>query len=255
MGRANYAGRVLTARRGLAAAALAAIVTLAACGDGFRYPDALVGTGAEKATTSSASYGYVPRISDPLTYGQNAALPSGEAACRSALDQLGVRYTDLPPIDDGGVCRIDHPVSVSGFSGGIALKPAATLNCPMAETLARWVRNDLAPAARLRYLSGVSSIHQLSSYSCRTMNNVRGAKMSEHSKGNAIDIGSITLKNGDEIDVQRPSLFSFRQRSMLNTVRAEACDYFTTVLGPGDAYHGNHFHFDLMHRRGRRICE
>lgn len=259
-------------RHGLAAGLLAAVTALAGCGDGFHLPEADVGPPSiqssvaepaapqasivqSSAVSQTSSYGYIPYVPNPATLGDSTGLPQEEASCRIALNRLGVIYRELPPVDDGGVCRIDHPVGVSGFSGGIKLQPEAKLNCTMALTLARWVKKDLAPAVRLRYLTGVASIRQLSSYSCRTMNNVRGAKMSEHSKGNAIDIGSITLKNGRTLDVTKPGFFAFRQRALLNTVRGEACGYFTTVLGPGDAYHGNHFHFDLMQRRGRRICE
>ncbi|WP_204302975.1 extensin family protein, partial [Klebsiella pneumoniae] len=88
-------------------------------------------------------------------------------------------------------------------------------------------------STRLRYLSGVNTIHQASSYSCRTMSNRPGANMSEHSKGNALDIAKITLNNGTDIKVQKPGFFAFRQRGLLNNVRSDACDYFTTVLGPG----------------------
>jgi hypothetical protein len=39
-------------------------------------------------------------------------------------------------------------------------------------------------------------------------------------------------------------------------VQAAACDQFTTVLAPGsNAFHYNHIHVDLMHRRnGRHAC-
>jgi len=274
-GRKLHTGAAL--RRTIAMAAL--LSALAGCGDGNlreRLADlgqsappsdsvqpaaqsapqpAVMSDAASSTSTTETAYGYVPYVPNPMSLGESEAMSGGEVACRESLRRLGVTYRELPPIDNGGVCRIDHPISVSGLPGGIRLQPAATLNCAMAETFARWVKQDLSPAVRVRYLSGISSIHQLSSYSCRTMNNVAGAKMSEHSKGNALDIGSITLRSGRTLDVTRPGFFAFRQRSLLNTVRADACDYFNTVLGPGDAYHGNHFHFDLMQRRGRRICE
>jgi hypothetical protein len=45
--------------------------------------------------------------------------------------------------------------------------------------------------------------------------------------------------------------------SFLGNIRKDACSYFTTVLGPGsDPYHGNHFHVDVLERRGGyRICQ
>ena len=52
-------------------------------------------------------------------------------------------------------------------------------------------KDELVPSARLRYLSGVRTIVQGSSYSCR---NIRGSRTaSEHSKGNAIDVMRIVL--------------------------------------------------------------
>ena len=58
------------------------------------------------------------------------------------------------------------------------------------------------------------------------------------------------------IDVRKPGLFAFRKRGLLNTVRADGCQYFTTVLGPGyNADHADHFHFDIKSRRnGYRAC-
>ena len=71
-----------------------------------------------------------------------------------------------------------------------------------------------------------------------------------------MDIGSITLKSGKEIDVSKKSIFSFREKGLLKAVRADSCKYFNTVLGPGsDRHHKDHFHFDLRHRKsGKRYC-
>ncbi len=213
---------------------------------------------SEPASDDAESYGYPGGIRDPIARSESAFAMSGsEIACRSQLKQLGVVFQEREPINDGGVCRIDHPLTVSGFSSGrIRLKPSATLNCQMTLAFARWVKGDLVPSTRMRYLSGVNTIHQASSYSCRTMSSQRGRSMSEHSKGNALDISRIALNNGKDIQVQKPGWFSFRQRGLLNTVRSDACDYFTTVLGPGyDRFHRTHFHFDLMQRRsGHRAC-
>ena len=189
-----------------------------------------------------------PRASSPQ------AMPADEVACRRELKRLGVKYRDLAPIHESKSCRIDHPVSVSGLSGGIKMKPAATLNCEMAVTFARWTKKELAPASRYRYLSGVKTIHQGSSYSCRRINGTHTS--SEHSRGNALDVMRIELDNGRDIDVKKPGWFAFRQRGFLNTVRADGCEYFTTVLGPGYNYdHRNHFHFDIKPRKnGYRAC-
>jgi hypothetical protein len=182
-------------------------------------------------------------------------MPADEVALRSELKRLGVRYVDLPPIHERRVCGIDYPVKVLGLSGGIELKPAAVLNARMAATFATYVRKDFAPAVRTRYFSGISTIYTGSTYSCRNMIGESTNHLSEHAKGNALDVMKIKLDSGRVIDVTSPGFFSFRQRGFLNRVRAEACDYFTTVLGPGyNRAHANHFHFDLKQRRNGYVA-
>ncbi|MER8368279.1 extensin family protein [Mesorhizobium sp. M1348] len=191
-----------------------------------------------------------PRLDNPMSPAEQ--MPAAEIDCRKELKRLGVVYTDVAPIHEGQ-CGIDYPVKVSAI-GSVEMKPAATLTCDMAATFAGWTRNELVPSARWRYFSGVKTIHQGSSYSCRRI--AGEGVLSEHGKGNALDVMSIELNNGDDIDVRKPGLFAFRTRGFLNNVRADGCQYFTTVLGPGYNYdHRNHFHFDIKYRKnGYRAC-
>ena len=206
---------------------------------------------ARLAPSNLLSAGY-PRMSHPLASPGNV-LPAGEVECRRRLQRLGVTFRDLAPINDGGACRIDHPVRVSRLPGNVEMKPAATLTCDMALAFANWSRKELTPAARWRYLSGVKTIHQGSSYSCRRIAGTSVA--SEHSKGNALDVMRIELRNGKDIDVRKPGWFAFREKSLLNNVRAGGCGYFSTVLGPGyDAAHADHFHFDIKNRRNGYVA-
>jgi hypothetical protein len=182
-------------------------------------------------------------------------MPADEVSLRRELKRLGVRYVDLPPIHERRVCGIDYPVKVLGLSGGIELKAPAILNARMAVTFAKYVKRDFAPAVRTRYFSGIQTIYTGSTYSCRNMIGESTNHLSEHAKGNAIDVMKIKLDSGRVIDVTKPGFFSFRQRGFLNRVRAEACDYFTTVLGPGyNRAHANHFHFDLKQRRNGYVA-
>jgi hypothetical protein len=191
-----------------------------------------------------------PRMDEPMS--EPEQMPASETDCRQQLKRLDVAYTDVQPIHEGQ-CGIDYPVKVSAI-GSIQMKPAATLTCDMAATFAGWTKNELVPSARWRYFSGVKTIHQGSSYSCRRI--AGEGVLSEHGKGNALDVMSIELNNGDDIDVRKPGLFAFRTRGFLNNVRADGCQYFTTVLGPGYNYdHRNHFHFDIKNRKsGYRAC-
>lgn len=198
------------------------------------------------------------RMIDPLSRSEESdSLPAAEAQCRKNLDRLNVVYRDLPAISGQGDCGIAHPVEVSRLGGGVKMQPAATLTCEMAETLARWSKKELVPAARLRYLSGIDTIHQASSYSCRWVKGRRGGTLSEHGKGRALDIAQITLNNGKKIIVKKKAFWKFREKGLLQSVRSDGCDYFTTVLGPGyDADHKDHFHFDIKERRnGGRSCK
>lgn len=199
---------------------------------------------------------FLPRFDDPSEVPESyGGLTAADRACRSDLERMGVRYRELPPIYQGPTCGIPHPIEVSGFAGGIRLYPAAKLNCSMTRVFAKFVKNELVPEARYRYFSGIKTIHQLSSYSCRRMDSLSRNPWSEHAKGNALDVGGFILNSGKEIDVAKKGFFEFREKGLLNTVRADSCKYFNTVLGPGDAYHGNHFHFDLRYRKsGRRYC-
>jgi hypothetical protein len=201
--------------------------------------------------------------SNPMTEREpirpRAVMPQSEVSCRAELRRLGVEFRDIQRIADGPSCGIDYPVLLSGFSGNIDLKPATKLNCQTTLALAKWVKFELAPSSRYRYLSGVKTIESMGGYSCRRMNNSRQKRnpMSEHARGNAIDLGQFVLKNGKKIDVRKKSIFALRERGLLNTVRDDSCKYFHTVLGPGsNKEHWNHFHFDLRSRKsGSRFCD
>ncbi len=229
----------------------------AAEGGGYlRVPDEAA-TRRRPRAAEEEQVAFLPRLNNPMQTPETmGGMPASEKACRQRLKKLGVKFRDVPRISRGRSCGIQWPVELSGLSGGIQIKPAAQVNCQITEAFARWVKQELVPSARLRYLSGVSAIHQMSSYSCRTMNSRRGAAMSEHAKGNAIDVGKIVLKNGKAIAIERKGFFAFREKGLLKAVRGDSCKYFSTVLGPGsDRYHKDHFHFDLRVRKsGYRHC-
>jgi hypothetical protein len=134
----------------------------------------------------------------------------------------------------------------------VAVEPPATLRCEMAEAVADFVRQDLAPAAAAMG-SPLRAVENHDSYDCRGRNRVPGAKLSEHALGNALDIRSVRLRDGRAVlptDASASTVFRVAMKSA-------ACDRFTTVLGPGsDGYHEDHIHVDRIERRGGyRICQ
>ena len=134
----------------------------------------------------------------------------------------------------------------------VALAPAATLRCPMAEAVAHWIREEVAPAATTLG-SPARTIVTGASYDCRERDRVPGAKLSEHGRANALDLRGLTLGNGTAVDLtDKTASKEFRE-----LIRQSACKAFTTVLGPGsDDFHNSHIHLDLIERKGGyRMCQ
>jgi hypothetical protein len=168
------------------------------------------------------------------------------SACSRSLVSLGVVAVSVEPIRSGS-CGIAAPVAVAALDGGdVRLTSKAVVNCELAAALATWMADTVDPIARKRLGGEVTEIRVAAAYDCRSRNGVSGAKLSEHAKGNAIDISAFKV-NGDWIEVGGGN--GLAQAAFLREVRRSACGPFTTVLGPGsDAYHSDHFHLDLAKR-------
>jgi hypothetical protein len=143
--------------------------------------------------------------------------------------------------------------SVAAF-GPVAVKPAATLACPIVSVLDHWLAESVQPAAMRWFGARVVEIKQISAYSCRGMNGNSRAHISEHAFGNALDIAAFTLADGRRISVETGWKGVPEEQGFLHDVQASACREFTTVLAPGsNVYHYNHIHVDLMRRAHRPI--
>jgi hypothetical protein len=146
--------------------------------------------------------------------------------------------------------------SVAAF-GPVAVRPAATLACPIVSVLESWLADSVQPAAQRWFGARVVEIRQISAYSCRGMNGNSQAHISEHAFGNALDIAGFTLADGRHISVKDGWKGMPEEQGFLRDVQAAACQQFTTVLAPGsNVYHYDHIHVDLMRRASRRlICQ
>lgn len=149
-------------------------------------------------------------------------------------------------------CGIDGAVRLTSVHG-VRLSQPATLDCRTARTLGDWVVQSATPEVG-RMGGGLSGLRVAAHYACRTRNSQRGARISEHGKGRAIDISALQLRDGSEISVlgdwgQGP------KGRVLRNVRRQACGPFGTVLGPGsDRFHHDHLHFDTARHRGGAYC-
>lgn len=162
-------------------------------------------------------------------------------------------------IEGPGSCGMEKPIRISAVGqGAIAMQPIATLACPATAHFEAWLRDSVQPAAMQWFGQQVVSVHQLSTYACRSRNNVRGARISEHAYGNAIDIGGFTLADGREVKVVSGWRGAPDEQGFFTDVMWGACERFRTVLAPGsDRFHYNHMHLDLaLHdaRGQRRYC-
>jgi hypothetical protein len=121
----------------------------------------------------------------------------------------------------------------------------------MAESLSAWLRDEVAP--RLARLGApLRSVENYDSYECRSRNRIKGSKISEHAKGDAIDVRAFRLADGRRIEPTDPKA----DKPLRQALRDSACHRFTTVLGPGEPYHAGHIHLDILERRrGYRICQ
>jgi len=147
--------------------------------------------------------------------------------------------------------------TITSAVGPVAVKPAATLACPIVSALDRWFADAVQPAAMRWFGARVVEIKQISAYSCRGMNGNPHAHISEHAFGNALDIAGFTLADGRYVSVQHGWKGLPEEQGFLRDVEGTACQRFTTVLAPGaNVYHYNHIHVDLMRRAsGRAICK
>jgi hypothetical protein len=189
------------------------------------------------------------------------AAPSSErredpAACDALLASGTIEATRVGPIIGPNGCGINAPISLDAViladKRRIPIEPHAVLRCDFAAEAARWIAGSLIPSLEAKG-GRVVRIVGVGGYECRTRNRLTGGQMSEHARGDAIDLTAVQLADG--------RVFQLASRTndldLGLKLRASACERFSTVLGPGaDPGHENHIHLDLEPRRdGRKICQ
>jgi hypothetical protein len=192
------------------------------------------------------------------------ALGEDFGACRALLDRAGVRYTVLPPRDDGPRCGYSDAVRfTSGGARRIGYVPAGLgVACPVAAALAKWEWDVVQPAAERQFGTRVERIEHFGSYSCRRMYGRDQGNWSEHSTADAVDIAGFRLADGRRMTVVQDwnggaGAAAKREAAFLHEVRDGACGLFATVLSPDyNAAHRDHLHLDQASRgaMGWRAC-
>ena len=198
----------------------------------------------------------LPQPRPPSAPAAESSVAAEPSACRLRLTPDIATAPSLPPITGPGECGAPDVVRLEAIHlpdrTSVAMTPPAILRCTMAEAVASWVREEAAP--RLHALGGsLKSIETLASYDCRSQNNIKGARLSEHGRANALDVHSLKLADGKALVLTDPHV----DKDFREGLRQSVCARFMTVLGPGsDGYHEEHVHIDLAERRnGYRLCE
>lgn len=129
-------------------------------------------------------------------------LTSGLRECLRLLAPVAADVAPAAPIKKGA-CGSSSPVKLRGLGSDekINFRPAPTMNCGLAASLARWVETVLQPAASDELGSPITQIVGASSYSCRNIYNNPKLSLSEHATGNAIDIVGFVTADGRTIKV------------------------------------------------------
>ncbi len=210
------------------------------------------------ALVSLSGCGFLERAERPAWRTQ------AEEACLSRkLVQPSAFITPAREIDGPGICGLYHPFKVSALANAsVAIDQPVTMDCAMIPALESWLAESVQPVAQARFGQGVVGLNVFGAYSCRSVDNIEGAQLSEHAFGNAIDVAGFRLADGRSISVvENWKKTDSQEAAFLHEVHAGACQHFTTVLGPGaDVFHYNHFHLDLaMHGATdtgpRRYCK
>jgi Extensin-like protein C-terminus len=236
----NCASRTVAARRNMTASFL--------CLTAFLFAASSVGT----AGTIPIPRARPEIVSERSPAPEIAVAPS---PCQLALAELAV-FDPLPPITGPGECKATDVVKVDAVllpdKHRVLFSPPATLRCPMADAVAQWISNDVAPTIATLGTS-LRSVESLDSFDCRPRNGITGAQVSEHGRANAFDMRSFKLTNGGIIELNNAGV----AKSLREKLRNSACARFSTVLGNGaDAYHDSHVHLDLMARSNHyKICQ
>jgi hypothetical protein len=181
--------------------------------------------------------------------------------CLSDLKAADVEFRDLGNQTKEG-CTVEGAIELDAVAspfGRVSLTAKPTMACAFARHFTLWIRGVGAPLALAYMGSKLTAIETGPGLVCRNRIGEPGEKLSEHAKGDAIDIMAFRFESGQKLSVKEASASTKIDGLLMKALRTTACGYFTTVLGPGsNEAHKEHFHFDYgLHGQtdNYRICE
>ena len=138
-----------------------------------------------------------PDAKAPVTW-PTQEIELARARCAVLLKGLDVVAIPEAPIREGAECGTPAPMQLIsiGSSPQVAFSPPPTLTCDMIAALHKWLQHDVQALARKHLGAPVVRIGTMSSYSCRNAYGRAKARLSEHGRMNAIDIGAFITAGG-----------------------------------------------------------
>jgi hypothetical protein len=185
--------------------------------------------------------------------------PEPIADCEARLRAAGVEFSPAElPVKPGSAkrptCGAPQAVVYRRGPAKVRFSPPPLVSCGMALGLAR-LEQVLSQEAERNFGQSVAWVEQGGTYNCRKM--ARFDLVSEHAYANAIDLRSVTLKNGRKLSVLRdfgkldaePKQPAARfWRTVANRLYDEGA--FSVVITPFfDRLHKDHLHLDQARYR------
>jgi len=192
----------------------------------------------------------------PLAPPPRAVILDPEAACLKELRDRHVAFEPQASFGAAGSCSVANPVKVTG-DAQLTWNHPGVMSCAMARTVERFETQVVQPAAQKYLGQKVVRLHHMGTYACRTQRTettvaaaangtAAGGRLSEHAKGQAIDVGAFELADGSVISVKKDWRDAGRKSAFLQEVARSSCDYFNVVLTPNhNRLHNDHLHLDI----------
>lgn len=170
--------------------------------------------------------------------------PSPEVRqCLDTLGKRGVSWSTASAPGPGSGCGIAGGVEVAQLS--TPFNQPATMSCALALAVNDFEADVVQPAALRYFGQPVVQIRHFGAYACRSSTGTRG-RLSEHARGDAIDMHGFVLANGTVIEVKNDWYGADARTAFLREIAREACRRFNLVLTPNsNRDHWDHFHLDL----------
>jgi hypothetical protein len=185
------------------------------------------------------------------------AIKDALAQCHQLLGDTRFEFKELSPIRKG-VCGTPAPIQLKYINDvpRVELRPAATMSCPLAAAINRWMDEVVQPRAKALLDAKVIRVVNLAAYDCRPRYNNPSQRMSYHAFAEAIDVAEFVTAKGEHISVLEHWKAGDERAQFLRDVHDGGCKVFGTVLGPeANEAHTNHFHLDVAKRRHSAFCQ